>query len=263
MSEKKIACPSCGRNKCFLNTAKKVAQCFRPSCGWKAGPSKLISLGLISPLGLQDLATQLNTERPVGPPTLPENTESIVYKDNGLFMTKYPTACLEVQKRGVSIEDQYRFQLHIDSQRIYIPVYAGGEMVNYVGRAHWWYHNNYQRYKYPKNISTTNYLFNWDECKNFEYLTIVENTFNAIRYRKLINSTSSFGSRLSKTQVRLIAQSRVNFCIILFDSGAERKSELAVSELRDSGVNAVRLKIAGQPDDYSNEYIVQLVESVK
>src|SRR3990167_4843522 len=196
MSEKKIACPSCGRNKCFLNTAKKVAQCFRPSCGWKAGPAKLISLGLISPLGLQDLATQLNTERSVG-------------------------------------------------------------------RAHWWYHNNYQRYKYPKNISTTNYLFNWDECKNFEYLTIVENTFNAIRYRKLINSTSSFGSRLSKTQVRLIAQSRVNFCIILFDSGAERKSELAVSELRDSGVNAVRLKIAGQPDDYSNEYIVQLVESVK
>ena len=262
MSEKLIDCPACGHKKASINTAKNLAQCFRASCNWKAGPAKLIKLGLVSPLGLQDIALQRNVESPIGPLTLPENSEPIVYKESGLFMTRHQAACEAVQLRGVSIEDQYRFQLHIDSQRVYVPIYIGGALVQYVGRSHWWYTNEYQRYKYAKDISVTNYLFNWDECKNFPYLTIVENTFNAIRYRKLINSTSCFGSRLSKTQIQMIARSRCKFCIILFDNGAEVKADLAVSELRDSGVNAVRLQIDGQPDDHADETLLSMVRGV-
>lgn len=262
MSEQIIDCPACGQRKASINTVKRVGQCFRATCGWKAGTAKLIRLGLVSPLGLTDLALQRNIEIPKGPLTLPDNCDNLVFKENGTFMTKYPVACTEVQKRGVSIEDQYRFQLHIDSQRIYIPIYSQGALVQYIGRSYWWYDSSYQRYKYAKGSSVTSYLFNWDECKSFDYLTIVENTFNAIRYRKLINSTSCFGSRLSKTQIQLIARSRCKFVILLLDEGAEGKAELAVRELRDSGVDAVRLKISGQPDDYSDDYILQLVQGV-
>lgn len=264
-NERIINCPKCGKLKFSYNTVKKVGQCFRAKCRFTAGPRYLEKKGLVS-LDLWDLdhSLQVNVGSEKEPIALPERAKPIVTMENGQLVTKYPIACSKIYERGVSAEDQLRFNLHLDTERVYIPVYAKGELVQYLGRECWWLPSvSKNKYKYAKGANITNYLFNWDEMGKLPYITIVENTFNAIRYRKLLNTTSCFGSHLSKVQVALIARSCVKFVIMLWDEGTEVGASEAVNALREAGTEAVAIRIKGQPDDHSEEHLIGLVDKVR
>lgn len=268
MAETLIDCPSCGRKKFYFNSQKMVGLCFRASCNFKAGPQQLLKLGLVSTLTpTTDHSSQVNLGSPAPIVTLPPDAVSLVHRVNGDYETHYPIAVGKVQERGVSVQDQYRFDLRIDPERIYIPIYKNNdkgeaELKQYVSRAHWWYQNDYIRYKYFSGVSSKNYIFNWDEMGKKEYITIVENTFNAIRYRILINSTTCFGSAVSAEQMSLICQSAVKFVILLFDAGAEGKAEKTAYDLKNLGVDTKVLFISGQPDDHSDSYITEIVHKI-
>ena len=101
-----------------------------------------------------------------------------------------------------------------------------------------------------------NYLFNWDNKKFDGHLTIVENTFNAIRY----DCTTCFSSHLSDTQAGLIKRSRVRSVGIMFDEGAGEAGQRAVEKLRRNGVRAAYVTVRGQPDDHSDMVIQEEIK---
>jgi len=204
---------------------------------------------------------QLDTEVSTAKVELPEGALRIVYLEDGELMTKLPTACKALTKRGVSPEDQARFLLHFDGQRVYIPVYTKGELVNYVGRAAWWFDTHIKRYKYPRGHNIGLHLFNWDECRLWPRLTLVENTFNSIWLKEPLNCSTNFGSHLSDAQAQLITNSKVQSVAILWDEGAEKRAEDAVNLLATKyGVPAAYCKLTGQPDDHPLDFLTNAAD---
>lgn len=203
-----------------------------------------------------------DTQAPAPEVSLPEGAQQVVYYENGKLKTKLPTACEEIRKRGVSPENQARFKLRFDGQRVYIPVYREGKLVNYVGRAAWWFDHDLKRYKYPYGHSITKHLFNWDEARLWPKLTLVENTFNAIWLREALHCSTNFGSNLTLDQVQLICNSKVQSVAILWDEGADKKAEDAVNALAtDFGIPAAYCKLTGQPDDHTLDLLIEAAEA--
>lgn len=260
-------CPQCQHPMFYFNVRKKLGYCHHDRCHWKCnlddliekvghGPEDALS-GTFLPEPEPDVQVEVS---------FPEGAEKLVdmsVKIGKKWIIPKPWACGEIErKRGVTIDLQYQFDLHMDVERIYIPVYLEGKMVSYVGRRIWWMDYDYDalRYKYPTGNKVTNYLFNWDEAKTWKELTLVENTFNGIWLRDL-QATSNFGSNLSDKQIQLIQSGRARSVVLLWDEGAGRSAEKAVTKLRAKGINASSVQITGQPDDHTKprlEYLIQL-----
>jgi hypothetical protein len=253
-------CPECQFQKFYFNLKLKVGHCHRGSCGYSP-TLKTLNARSRTKIGTTVFSEVQGYKAPPPPKVqLPEGAKPLVELVDGQYITHYERASSEVLARGVSYENQYRFKFQFDGQRVYIPVYSNGELLNFVGRAAWWKELDIPRYKYATGASTRATIFNWDEMRAKEYIVLVENTFNGIWLMDEFNGTSNFGSDLSREQIDLIHYSDVKRVVVMWDEGAERLASRAVTRLRAKAVQAVALKIVGQPDNYKVDELRPWVE---
>lgn len=256
-----IVCPSCSKEKLYFNVRKGIGFCHYASCQlhlegitvWKLREYASSPVDFTKPsLQLED-----RTDKEV---SLPEEAKPLVELEDGEYRTKFPIAVTAVASRGVTVPDQYRFDLHFGGGRIWIPVYSEGTMVQYLGRSVWWTgQDNKLKYVYADGPKVGNYLFNYGEIRHRPYMTLVENTFNAIWLRDALNATSIFGSNLTDKQLELIKRSKAERVNVLFDEDAIVKAEHAASKLGEAGIPAKVVEIRGQPDDYKLEELEDAV----
>jgi len=263
--EAQFPCPKCSHISFYFNyKTKLIGYCHRASCHYSPTLQDLIELVGHGP---NDFFSERTPTKviPSEPQEIsfPEGARKLVELVDGKFHSDYEIAIQNIYStRFIPIELQYSFNLHIGNNKVYIPVYLNGKMINYVGRAIWWLgYNPVQRYEYAKGIKTTDFIFNWDNAKTWPNITLVENTFNAIWLHRE-NVTSNFGSHLSDKQINLLTQSKAGgkgSITLLWDEGAEVNAEKAVKKLRMRGLDAAYIKIKGQPDDHSKEELISLI----
>ena len=264
--EANFNCPKCGHDRFYFSVKKGVGYCQRASCHWN--PSlKDLQRHLNSHEDL-DLETSLEeTSLPKEPVRLPEDAVALLDRSFEAGLIPHCNHCKDAitkisSDRKLCLEKIYNYRLYATENRIYIPVYDKGKLVNYVGRLKWWLkHPEGQeplRYKYAPGVSTSNYIFDWDNAQYYRQLTLVENTFNAIWLREL-NVTTNFGSYLSDEQINLISKSKVKSVLLIWDQHSESNAEKSVDKLKNAGVAALYAKILGQPDQHTEECIRRMV----
>ena len=256
-----FSCPTCGHSRFYFNIKKKIGYCHKDKCHWTPTLEDLIRLSNSRPDELSN-SEQISDESELEI-KIPDGSEKLVKMKSGEFVTDFPIASEKVRERGISIEDQFRFNLYIGNGRIYIPVYFNGKLVNYVGRAIWWLPSYIPRYEYFKGAKTSAYIFNWDSAKLWPELTLQENTFNAIRYKNQLQCTTNFGSHLSKTQIDLIAKANTKLVVIMWDEGAEKNAYRAVKELRSIGIPSAYCVMKGQPDSHEDGYLWEILNKAR
>lgn len=261
--EIQFPCPKCHHPAFYFNLEKKIGYCHKANCHFKPGMKELNKYSRFqkAPESLSDARyVEQGLEPARAPIALPSSAQPLVERIEGQLMSYYQEVVDKVAARGVSPENQYRFKFAWDGSRVYIPIYFQGKLVNYVGRAAWWFDTGLKRYSYCTGANTRDCLFNWDQCKLNSSLVLVENTFNGIWLSDHCHATSNFGSDLSKTQIDLIANSKVKTVLFLWDEGAEWAAGRAATRLKAKGIDAAYLKIKGQPDDYSIEFLLPWIE---
>jgi hypothetical protein len=253
-----IVCPSCYKEKLYFNIGKKVGYCHWDRCKFHISGIKLITLIQLAGDRPDTLPVWTDEEPPpVIEVALPEEAKPVVTMKDGKYFTINMDALGALCKRGVTPEAAYRFDLHIDDSRVYIPVYQGGVLKQYVGRAWWWLPKQSSlRYKYASGISIKKFLFNYDAVKRWDQVTLVENTFNGIWLRD-IKFTSNFGSDLSAEQIQLLSRSGVKSVALLWDEGAEAAAEKCVNRLTKHGIPSSFGVIREQPDNHTIEWLEQ------
>lgn len=263
--EAKFNCPKCEHPSFYFNVIKRVGFCHRDNCHWSPHLRDLEDLAgdEFVPSGTYWRLPEEEVEREYAEVSIPTDARPLVELKEGVYHTPYPTASNAVANRGVSVEDQYRFNIHISLSRVYIPVYDDGKLVSYVGRALWWTGDDAKlRYAYPEGAPVSNYIYNWDEAQLWDRITLVENTFNGIWLRNL-QCTSNFGSNLSAVQMEKLARAKcTDSIVLLWDKGAAGRAESVVNRLSTIyGINSAWIDLPyGQPDDHSFDYIEQAID---
>lgn len=267
-----ISCPACGKDKLYFNIDKKIGHCHYASCLNHIVPVTVDKLKSVCGFGPDESysvnwlpsAKSFSTD-PV-PVLLPEEAKPILTRKKDSFFTRFPLTLKSIKDRGLSTDQIYHYNLHFDGLRVYIPVYSDGKMVQWVGRASWWFENKEMKYKYAMGAPISSFLFNWDNNKRANKLTLIENTFNAIAMNELfpdIFYSSTFGSNLSDTQCRLIGQGEAKSVVILWDNDALEKAVKGVQKLRRLGVQAGMLSLfLRQPEDYDRKILAARVAEV-
>jgi hypothetical protein len=243
---------------------KRVGYCHHANCHYAPDMDELVShAGCAPDTSFASSQVEVEPEPEEVEISLPEDARKLVFMENGVLCTDYPIASQEIMLRGVDSQSQYRYDLHIGADRVYIPVYQDGKLVSYVGRAIWWLpYQSFQRYKYPKGIKIANYIFDWDRAKIWQQLTLVENTFNAMWLNRQY-ATSNFGSHLSDKQIETIIHGRAGMkgsILLMWDEGADKSAAKAVKKLQKRGIKAGYVKISGQPDDHSRQELCTYME---
>lgn len=262
-SECLLVCPACNRPKLYFNVSKKIGYCHYAGCDYHTRSCFLRdlqehALGWPSAANLEeDGDWGSDTEERVSKEVvLPESAIPLVDLVDGEYIPRFPIASSAVAARGVSVKDQYRFDIQLSSGRIVIPIWHDGVLVQWIARVPWWIPTtNKMKYMYASGPKVGNYLFNYGEMRSRPYLTLVENTYNSIWLRNILNTTSIFGSNLTDEQVKLITRSAAQKVLIMFDEGAEEKAEQAKHKLGAAGIPAAVVEITGQPDDHNEEWL--------
>lgn len=256
--EANFSCPKCSHKGFYFNVRKGLGHCKRASCHWSPSLKELVSyVGSSSSVDLEKSEPVKKEKIKV---SLPEDAVPILFRN----LTPHCQRCdvtsshLEVD-RFISKQKQFQYNIHETENRVYVPVYFNNDLVNYVGRQKWWYTvQSDLRYKYAPDVNTSDYIFNWDQCKFIKQLTLVENTFNAIWLQEL-GTTTNFGSSLSEKQCSLIADSNVKSVCLIWDEGADISAEKAVIKLKNLGVKAIFVKILGQPERHTEDCIKNMI----
>lgn len=260
--EAQCPCPTCGHPSFYFNYQKQIGYCHRASCGYKPLLRDLIRVAGVSP----DAEVYPVAEEPVkvaSPPievSLPKNKFlPIVYTQDDCITTSNLEAYTYLHNRNISSIILGRFDVRVGydgrDNRIYVPIYEGGIMRNYVARLFQPSIHNSLRYKYAPGAKTSDFIFNWDEIKDRKrgVLTLVENTFVAMSYwGNKYNVTTNFGSNLSDVQADKIKNSNVRQVLIAWDEGTDNKAHKAVQKLRDRQVKAGYIVFKGQPDNWTH-----------
>lgn len=253
-NELQTKCPKCLHPSFFFNTKKQVGFCHHDACHWKPHLSDLIEHAGYAPDEFGGFVGE--PDKPKAPVKVELPGTPVIFAQQGQYMTEWPLTVEYLARRNITHEQMLRFNMHCDGSRVYVPIYEGDDLVNYVARDLTGL--SAKKYLYCPGVSTTKYLFGWDECQYWPSLTLVENTFVSIWLRKALSCTTNFGSYLSPDQVDKIARSKVQQVVILWDEGAHANAERAVRALREKGVKACFAFFRGQPDDYNAQAIVAL-----
>lgn len=261
-----LVCPYCHSPKLYFNVRKRIGQCKRAKCT-KTPSLYDLSKAVGATLSAEYYLTPETNTEPLKPKFegLPQSAIPLVELDGDSrrLISKLPVIAEHVRDRGVSFQDQMLYKISFDGNRIFIPIFFQGKMVQYISRLPWWRKTTGVKYLYAKGESISNFLFHWDIAKLWPTITLVENTFNSIWLKKSLNSVSNFGSSLSKAQIDLIAEAKAQSVIFLWDQGAEARAEKAVNSLRARGIPAAYCTIKGQPDDHEEKELIELVTSVR
>ena len=248
-------CPVCHHPRFYFNLKKKIGWCHRASCHVSPTLKDLEEIaGGEAPLTFisdedvsqdKDFSIKNVPGEPIFPPSQPVPLSHMKYAVDYLA------------KRAISLDKVKRFQMTYDGIRIYIPIMdEEGNLVSYIGRD---IHGiTSLKYKTAPGSNISSYLFGWAEAQYWDRLTIVENTFVSIWLRNILHCVSSFGSNLSKEQIKKISGSKAQSVAILWDEGAETRAEQAVMALRENGVPSAYALLTGQPDNYTLEQITKI-----
>ena len=149
-----------------------------------------------------------------------------------------------------------------DGQRIYVPIFSvDGVLVNYNSRVLPGYPGT--KYLYYPGAKTSHFILGWQECRDWEDLALVENTFVSLAYRNRLHCSTTFGSNISDVQADAIAGTGIRRVALLWDENAEAGADRAITKLGDRGVRAAYWMILGQPDDYPIEWVEEKCNLVK
>lgn len=262
-NEVNFPCPKCQHSSHYFNISKKVGFCHRASCHFKYNLDFLEGMTGSSPSAAGYVPSVHNeeTKQPC-PVTLPDDCfyPPPVVVDYLCKKRRIP----EIEAKSMYSNDNY----------IFVPVLYEGHMVQYVARAidldkpdDLFNVGTRQRYRYAKGAPITNYLY---RLYPENHMVLVENTFNALWLDSIlghirmpnateISVTTNFGSYLSNAQIDIIKNSNIRYISFLWDEGAEQKAWEARNKLLRIGIRAGIIQIPGQPDDHSNEYILEKI----
>jgi len=256
-SELQFECPDCGHPSCYFNVRKQVGYCHRATCRETYPLDKLIDrVGYPPELAGYVPALDNIKAKTVTPVALPPNAVPIEYLD---------MAVDALATRGVTWEHIQQFHIHQTDDRLFVPVYEGGVLVQYNSRriatdkgAADWFKAGPNPYRYCSGHPITHYFLGWDECKLWDEIVLVENTFVSMWLRHL-NCTATFGSHLSDTHIDKIVHSHIKKVTFLWDAGTGLASEKAVHKLRAQGIECKVIDIKGQPDDMELAEVEEMI----
>lgn len=257
--EFQFPCPVCEHGSCYFNVIKQIGYCHRASCQTAFTTDTLIDhvgyppeLGGYTPM-LEDhvpMFVQLQEVK------LPKDVRPILKDDPIIFA---------LASRGVTWKMVLKFKIQQTDKRVYVPVYDEGKLVQYNSRRikrgvyppeDWFKKAGPKPYKYAPGRPITNYFLGWQECRMWDELVLVENTFVSMWLRDL-NCTTNFGSHLSDVHMDKIVHSRINHVTFLWDEGAD--AQKAQRKLKKLGVPSTVIEIKGQPDDYNKDTIKEML----
>lgn len=256
-NELNFNCPSCGHESCYFNVKKQVGYCHKASCQKTFTVDSLIHY-IGYPPDLAGYVPALDKkDKPVTKVELPKDAELILQNHETVEA---------LYQRGVTWPLIQKFKIHQNKTHIIVPVYEDGVLVQYNSRrinrnvtTDRWFTAlppGVKRYKYARGHSITNYFLGWEECKLWDEMVLVENTFVSMWLRDL-GCTTNFGSYLSNTHVDKIVHSNIKHITFLWDEGAD--AQKAQRKLKRVGVPSSIIYIEGQPDDYNRSKIEELI----
>jgi len=247
-------CPKCGHKDFHFNHKSRVGFCHRAGCHWSPSFEELCDIAGYTPDEVSFMPDAPQEEIKEVTVNLPG--ERLCFYSLDQLMTQSQEALDYLLKRGLTVDDIIRWKITWDGVRVYVPVVKEGQLYNYVGRD--LTGTEILKYKYCTGVKTSHWMFGWDECKEWDHITLVENTFNSIAYRNQINCTTNFGSYLSDVQLNLIKKSKIKTVLILWDEGTHNTAEKTVKRLRYSGIHAAYCWMKGQPDDWPKSEIINI-----
>ena len=250
-NEVNFPCPYCGHNAFYFNFRKKIGYCHRASCGRKPTLKDLIQ---IKGYGPTDWPAYWDPD-----PIIKITEKNIELPGVDLYTSRDNWAIDALRYRGISDRDICKWKITTTNTRIYIPIIQDYKIVQYVGRMidrqkhpKDGFNTIIQpKYKYAEGNSISNFIFGWgEEMKNWKYLVLVENTFNAIAWRDKFNCSTNFGSNLSDAQIKLIYNSFIQKVILAWDDDAKTKVWNVAQKLSTHGIVAVIIEYtqSNQPD---------------
>jgi hypothetical protein len=260
-----MPCPRCQHPAFYFNTKKRIGFCHRANCHWKPHLRDLIELKGVAPGSEYAVHYEEEPEALPVQVELPAGCVPLVYKEEGRLLSDYPEVVKRVKEdRYILPHDQWKWQLQFetDRDRVVIPIYYQGVLRNYISRSVWWCdgRSSYMRYDYPRGTNIKDWLFGWDVAKEWEQLTLVENTFNGIWLFETLHCTSNFGSHLSDAQIELICSSKVKEVHFMWDYGAEVNRAKCMKKLMKRGIRCKSIDFSPdmqQPDDYDLDDLLQ------
>lgn len=257
-------CPMCGGNKLYFNVQKCVGVCHSASCEWH---EKVLLKDLIGIVGFApdqggdwEGPEKREAARPDGLPGWPVLSQQL----NELLTTNQG-ALDYLRSREIDDMVTLNWGLTCDGERIYVPILdVDGVLVNYNSRLLPGYGgDDGRKYLYYPGAKTGHFILGWAECRDWEDLALVENTFVSLAYRNRMHCTTTFGSNVSDVQADAIAESGVRRIALLWDENAEGGADRALRKFDDRGVRAAYWKILGQPDDYPIDWVAEKCDQVK
>jgi hypothetical protein len=258
-------CPSCGHESCYFNVRKQQGYCHSASCHAKFDMRAMTDLIGYPPELAGYVPGMEKKEKVIGPVELPKGAELILQSHEDVQA---------LALRGVEWSMIQKFHLHRNETHIIVPIYDEGELVQYnsrrinrnVTKDKWFsaIQSNVLRYKYASGRPITNFFLGWEECKLWERIVLVENTFVSMWLRDL-GVTTNFGSYLSDTQIDKLVHSNIKHITFLWDGpdafgrGAADPQK-AQKKLKKAGIPSVIKHIRGQPDDYDKDTIKEILD---
>jgi len=265
-NELKFPCPNCGRSNFYFNVAKQVGKCHHAKCSKVTFLSDITQLLGTTPETAGYIPILDNTEKSYIAPCHIKGKPWLIIGDE----LRDQWAVDTLINRGLTEKDITRFAIQATDHWIYVPVYEHGKLENYIGRRidrrldpieGFASEKLGRRYDYYKGVSIHNFIFGWDQARNWTQITLVENIFNSIWLRDKIHSSTAFGSYISQIQINKIIQSKIIHVTLLWDEGAERSAQKATISLQNAGIEARYIKIKGQPDNYTLEEIIKICQN--
>ncbi len=260
-NEVRTTCPSCGKSKLYFNVVREVGICHSAGCEYhdKVFLDDLIEIFGFGPdqFGNWEDAPE-HIQKEVVLPGYP-----VLCRGTDRELTTYSTPALEYL-RGRGIDDQVilNWRLTCDGERIFVPIFDDtGVLRNYNSRLLPGFSG--RKYLYCIGAKTSHYILGWQECRDWNDLALVENTFVSLAYRSRMHCSTTFGSNVSDMQADLCAESGLRRIAILWDENAEAGSDRALKKFDERGIRAAYWKILGQPDDYPIDWVEEKCKQVK
>ena len=249
-SEWLLHCPQCGKDKLAVNSDRKVWHCWVCQDLSQSGKGSLIDLiTLLDAMSWQDAINHiinqvqykpvnytLDTLRVPTPTTRgklhpPEHHKSI---DGTLpYMAK----------RGITVDDARAFGLvwcaaGRYANRLIFPVWEGGELVYYQGRA-MWEESDRPGERYIKALNppkeegamvSSDVLMNLDVARHYPRVAIVEGPIDCVKAGP--SSVCSFGKKLSPTQISKLQLAGVRAVDLMWDGPSPTEPQGAWPEMQ-------------------------------
>jgi hypothetical protein len=259
-SELQFDCPICDHASCYFNVEKQIGFCHRASCRTTFDMDKMIDLIGSGPelAGYSPFNCTVK-DQAYSPVELPRSAKHIEGDEIDVLEA--------LSTRGVTWDHVVQFKIHHDEKRLYVPIYEGGELRQYNSRRidkrkspKDWFKAGENPYRYASGHPVTHYFLGWDECKMWDRIVLVENTFVSMWLRDL-NATATFGSHLSDTHIDKLVHSRIKHVTFLWDGGTGFATEKAAKKLKQLGIPSKVVNLPGkkQPDDYDKSDILEMI----